>query len=81
MDCYCTDPGCPVHKGRSACYHKGEITVYRDDMQDETGTPMCEDCAADALESGVFSTRDADQDERDEVVPGWTVEEILAREG
>jgi hypothetical protein len=38
------------------------MTLYRVDMEDETGTPMCESCGGDALDSGVFGTRDEDDD-------------------
>jgi hypothetical protein len=53
--CECTDPGCPVHKGKSECSHFGRVvTLYRVDMEDETGTRMCRACAEDAMESGLF---------------------------
>lgn len=54
--CECSDPGCPVHQGREECDGVFTVTVYRVDMEDLTGTDMCEGCAADALESGVFRT-------------------------
>ena len=54
--CECSDPGCPVHKGASACslptVH-GAI-LYRSDMDDRNGTRFCGKCAADALDSGLF---------------------------
>ena len=54
--CECSDPGCPKHKGESACLFDGRTqTVYRIDMEDRTGTRMCPDCAADCFESGLFS--------------------------
>jgi len=52
--CECSDPGCPVCYG--ACKEVAIEVLYRADMDDETGTMMCEDCAADALESGLFYT-------------------------
>lgn len=55
--CRCADPGCPVHPGRSTCPHAARTTIYRSDMADRSGTRMCEGCAADALSSGVFHTR------------------------
>jgi hypothetical protein len=59
--CECSDPGCPVHPGRAECNVLATTVVYRSDMEDYGGTKMCEDCAADALESGVFHhTRDSD---------------------
>lgn len=51
--CECTDPGCPVCKGK--CRRDAEMTLYRCDMDDETGTDFCEACASDALESGLFT--------------------------
>lgn len=56
--CECADPGCPYHAGVGHCNQNAAGEVFRVDMEDETGTPMCEDCAADALDSGVFTTRE-----------------------
>lgn len=53
--CECSDPGCPVCHG--SCMNKGTDQLHRVDMEDKTGTLMCEGCAADAHEAGVF--RDA----------------------
>lgn len=53
-DCECRDPGCPMHKPKSTCTKKARRKVFRIDMEDETGTRMCNGCADDALESGVF---------------------------
>lgn len=50
--CECSDPGCPCCQG--SCPVAADATVFRVDMEDITGTRMCEPCAADALESGVF---------------------------
>jgi len=33
-----------------------DFVRYNRGMNDESGTAFCEDCAADALESGVFTT-------------------------
>jgi len=45
-------------KGNLECPRKhAKVTVYRSDMEDRTGTPMCNGCANDALESGVFYTK------------------------
>ena len=55
-DCECGDSGCPEHKGMNFCRNVGRRTVRRIDMEDgETRFKMCEGCAADALESGVFA--------------------------
>jgi hypothetical protein len=53
--CECSDPGCPGHKGSRHCGKAALTTVYRSDMDDETGTDMCHVCAEDALDSGVFT--------------------------
>jgi len=55
--CECGDPGCPVCHGK--CRKPARTTVYRSDMEDEMGTPMCEGCAADCVESGVFYTKES----------------------
>lgn len=54
--CECADRGCPVHKGNSVCKQSASTVVYRVDMEDRTGTRMCDGCASDALESGCFRT-------------------------
>lgn len=56
--CQCADSGCPVHTGVPHCAHASLTTVYRVDMDDKTGTAMCEECANDAMASGVFDTDD-----------------------
>ena len=55
--CECADPGCPVHRGVSHCEKKSAGKVYRSDMEDRTGTAMCRGCMEDALDSGVFYTK------------------------
>lgn len=50
--CQCSDRGCPCCKGK--CKSQALMFVHRTDMDDAEGTPMCEGCAADALDSGVF---------------------------
>jgi hypothetical protein len=54
MRCECADPGCPVHRGAD-CTRKANALLRRIDMDDESGEYMCESCAEDALESGVFA--------------------------
>lgn len=56
--CECSDPGCPVHPGKLQCKNRGNALYFRIDMEDESGTLMCNDCGADALDSGVFATRE-----------------------
>jgi hypothetical protein len=52
--CKCSDRGCAAHIGIAQCDGPHEYTVYRVDMDDRTGTPMCEWCMEDAHASGVF---------------------------
>jgi len=54
-NCECADPGCPVCAGK--CKHHAKSVAFRIDMEDRTGTPMCERCANDAMDSGVFDIR------------------------
>jgi hypothetical protein len=51
--CECVDQGCPEHRGVS-CDNDAVCTLYRIDMADETGTRFCGNCAADAMEFGLF---------------------------
>lgn len=53
--CGCTDPACPVHTRHIACHKLATQTLYRVDMEDRTGTPMCDGCAEDAFASGLFT--------------------------
>lgn len=50
--CECSDPGCPVCRGK--CVEKAKTVLCRVDMEDRTGTAMCEGCASDAMTSGLF---------------------------
>ncbi len=51
--CECADPGCPHCNGK--CLLPIHQTLYRIDMDDASGTQFCEECANDAMESGVFA--------------------------
>jgi hypothetical protein len=62
--CECSDPGCPAKHG-SRCLNRARVTLYRIDMEDNSGTRMCLDCADDAMECGLFT------EEADEGIPGW----------
>jgi hypothetical protein len=53
--CECSDPGCPAHKGKSSCERKANQTLWRVDMDDESGTRFCQRCADDAFDAGVFT--------------------------
>lgn len=59
--CQCGDPMCPVPHGRETCEGRctdtADITLYRVDMLDETGTRFCAACAEDAMDSGLFTAR------------------------
>ena len=50
--CECADSGCPEQHG-AGCEQRATIKLVRIDMSD-AGVLMCEACADDALESGVF---------------------------
>lgn len=67
--CECSDPQCGSCFGQ--CHNPATVTLYRVDMEDLTGERMCEDCASDAMESGVFRTEEDDEedDEEDEPAP------------
>lgn len=53
IKCECADGGCPVCHG--ACKKCSSVILYRVDMEDRTGTAFCEQCAEDAMESGLFT--------------------------
>ncbi len=54
--CECLDIGCPIHEGTSCRTIGHTWTLYRIDMEDVTGTRMCDPCSNDAMESGLFRT-------------------------
>jgi len=70
VSCECSDCGCGACAGR--CVEESDYTLYRVDMADYTGTAFCEDCAADAMESGLFSEERCDdaEDLRDDDLCG-----------
>jgi len=54
--CECCDKGCPEHEGFSECNKKATTRVRRIDMEEGlTVFYMCQACAEDAMESGVFA--------------------------
>lgn len=58
--CECYDAAChyDTRENPARCSAISRLrTLYRVDMDDTTGTRMCETCGADALESGLFDTR------------------------
>jgi hypothetical protein len=64
MRCECSDPGCQHCYGK--CKAQATTTLFRIDMSDETGTPMCDGCCEDAMDSGVFTTQANDEPDADE---------------
>ncbi len=58
MNCECYDPGCNAHRGSDTCKTQGVTILYRIDMEDETGSLMCEACCEDAMECGLFVAKD-----------------------
>lgn len=65
--CECSDPQCPACFGQ--CTNPATVTLYRIDMQDETGTRFCEDCASDAMDADVFRTEEDEDEDNDEPEP------------
>ncbi len=61
--CECTDMRCPAHEGIEDCREVATVILYRIDMEDITGTAMCEDCASDAFESGLFTDDTGDYEQ------------------
>lgn len=55
--CGCIDTACPTHPGE-ACAMPANTNVYRVDMDDADGTPMCFDCCDDAIESGLYRLKE-----------------------
>lgn len=53
--CGCADSGCKVHTPRPNCVNGANTILYRVDMDDASGTLMCDDCANDATMSGLFT--------------------------
>jgi len=65
--CECADPLCPTCRGEHAGTHRAvgvqghpdhTVTLRRIDWAGEPTITFCEACAADALDSGVFSWDD-----------------------
>jgi hypothetical protein len=53
--CECGDSGCPIHEGKNECSKSPTCIVRRIDMdKGTTKFSMCNGCASDALDSGVF---------------------------
>ncbi len=57
--CECGDRECPAHTNKYSCDNEGKVLVFRIDMNDQSGTLMCEECADDAIESGIFTYEEA----------------------
>jgi hypothetical protein len=55
LRCQSSDRGCPAHPGISFCIQPASTTLFRIDMEDQTGTAFCDACAEDAMNSGLFS--------------------------
>ena len=61
--CECADPKCAVHAKESICPNEGSLFLYRVDMVDNCGLFFCDECAQDALESGLFAVKELDEGE------------------
>lgn len=59
--CECSDNHCPACFGQ--CKEPATTTLYRIDMQDLTGTRFCEACADDAFESGLFTSKQEEEED------------------
>lgn len=59
--CECRDPGCTVCKG--TCPQPAVWQMYRCDMDDQTGTAMCDQCAIDPVVSGLYASEPIPQPE------------------
>src|SRR5690349_3250529 len=70
MTCECADSGCPENHG-AACEARATVTLWRVDMIDAS-CAKCEECAEDALASGLFSMEEASEEptepEEDDIV-------------
>jgi hypothetical protein len=75
--CECADGGCPCCHGN--CEREATVVLYRADMEDATGTPLCEGCADDAMDSGLF-TADAEpvDDGEDDTAAGQVARRAVA---
>ena len=60
--CECSDFGCTVHEGRPNCSRNGHTVIHRMDMVDETGTLFCWECSDDAMDSGLFTYREDNEE-------------------
>jgi hypothetical protein len=63
--CECADPGCTagITDANGKCTNKATCVLFRVDVEDNTGTAMCDECAEDALDSGLFApAEDFDED-------------------
>ena len=59
--CECNDIACFRHQNSSECTGVGLVVLYRTDLEDRTGTLFCDECACDALDSGLFMECDAEE--------------------
>lgn len=72
-NCECADSGCPC-EGR--CDSRATETVFRIDMEDETGTAMCESCANDAHMTGLFRSTFEIDDEDERIICSEEMEAV-----
>jgi hypothetical protein len=75
--CGCHDQNCEAsHLGQ--CDNEGTERLYRVDMYDNEGTLFCEDCADDAVDSGIFSPFSREDEEYYDDFPANNDEEYAA---
>ena len=68
-ECFDTGDNHPINNsGRDGlqCTRKASATLYRIDMEDNSGTRFCEECASDAMVSGVFTDELGKTEDEDE---------------
>ncbi len=68
VQCECADAECfhPAEPGNAQCARQATHILYRCDLEDHAGTAFCEDCAEDALDSGVFYEYGDEDDDYEE---------------
>ena len=79
-ECFDTGDNHPINNsGRDGmqCTRKATSTLWRVDMEDVSGTRFCDECASDAMGSGLF-TDTVDADEGEDLLANGSAEECPA---
>ncbi len=78
-ECFDTGDNHPINNsGRDGlqCTRKATSTLWRVDMEDNSGTRFCEECGNDAMESGLFT--DSVDEEEEDLLENGSAEECPA---